>query len=99
MDPISCYIASKDKRIVGFACYNATAKGVFGPLGVAEEERGRGVGEALLRSCMISMREIGYAYAVIGWTDAVKFYEKAVGATVIENTPPETTIYQNLIHM
>ena len=99
MDPISCHIAVKDKQVIGFACYNATAKGVFGPLGVAESERNQRVGEALVRSCMISMRELGYAYAIIGWTGAYKFYERAVGAVVIEGTPPETTVYKNLVSM
>lgn len=47
-NPISCFIAVKDKEIIGFACYEATAKDFFGPTGVTEAARGKGVGTALL---------------------------------------------------
>ena len=30
----TCFIAVKDNDIIGFACYDATAKGYFGPIGV-----------------------------------------------------------------
>lgn len=97
-DPISCYIAVKDEEVIGFACYDATAKGVFGPMGIKETARGKGIGEALLRACLHSMKEKGYAYAAIGWvTDAVEFYKKAVGAEVIEGSLPEKSVYKNLI--
>ena len=96
--PSSCYIAVKDGGVIGFACYDATALGVFGPTGVLAEERGKGIGKALLGKCMISMREKGYGYAIIGWAvDAVKFYEKAVNATVIDGSVPVKSIYKNLI--
>jgi len=29
--PLSCFIATKDKEILGFACYETTAKAYFGP--------------------------------------------------------------------
>jgi len=97
-DPISCYIAVKDKTIIGFACYDTTAKGVFGPMGVTEAFRGKGIGEALLRSCLNSMREKGYAYTVIAWvTDAIPFYKKTVNAEVIEGSSVMNSIYKNLI--
>jgi len=97
-DPSSCYIAVKNCTVVGFACYDATAKGVFGPMGVLESMRGEGVGEVLLRYCLRSMEEKGYAYAIIGWvTDAVGFYEKTVGAELIEGSSPDKSIYKNLI--
>jgi len=97
-NPVSCYIAVKDKAIIGFACYDATALGMFGPTGVLESARGKGVGDALLHTCMDSMREKGYAYAIIGWsTDATEFYKKSVGAEVIEGATPDRSIFQNLI--
>ena len=96
--PSSCYIAVKDGGIIGFACYDATALGVFGPTGVMESARGLGVGKALFGKCLVSMKEKGYAYAIIGWvTDAVDFYKKAVNATVIEDSPPHKSVYKNLI--
>ncbi len=83
--PASCYIAVKDKKVIGFACYEATARGFFGPTAVAECERGKGVGKALLLACLASMRELGYAYAIIGWpaTTAIPFYEKCCGGMMI----------------
>ena len=31
--PISCFIAVKDREIIGFGCYDATAPNYFGPTG------------------------------------------------------------------
>ncbi len=90
-----CWIAEKDGRVVGFACFDATLPGFFGPTGVREDLRGRGVGKALLLRCLISMRERGAAYAVIGWAGPKDFYRKAVGASLIEDSFPGA--YRNRI--
>lgn len=88
-NPISCYIAVRDKKIVGFAAYDATAKNFFGPTGVLPETRGTGIGRALLNKCLISMQEDGYGYAAIGWCDhAAGFYEKCCGAVLIPDSSP-----------
>lgn len=83
--PVSCYIAVKNKQVIGFACYEATARGFFGPTLVKAEERHQGIGKALLLKCLFSMREMGYAYAIIGWPDtkAIPFYEQACGGMMI----------------
>lgn len=88
--PVSCYLAVKDRRIIGFACYDCTAKGFFGPIGVLEEFRGRKIGTALLGRCLTGLWNGGYAYAIIGWPNepAKAFYAKAAGATVIEDSTP-----------
>lgn len=87
--PVSCFIAVHEKQPVGFACYDATSKGFFGPTGVVEAMRGRGIGRALLLAALHAMKEEGYAYAVIGGvSDAAPFYAKTVGATVIEGSAP-----------
>jgi hypothetical protein len=86
--PVSCYLAIDGKNISGFACYDATRKGMFGPEGVGEEYRGRGIGKALLLSCLYAMELAGYAYAVIGWVGPTQFYAKTVGATLIEGSQP-----------
>jgi predicted N-acetyltransferase YhbS len=78
----------KEGAVVGFACYDVTAKGLFGPLGVTESFRGRGIGKALLLKCLLSMREEGYAYAIISWVGAAEFYRRTVGAQVIEDSFP-----------
>ena len=42
--PASCHIATRDGELLGFACFDATAKGMFGPTGTDEKARGLGVG-------------------------------------------------------
>lgn len=93
--PISCVIAAKGNEILGFACYEATCKDYFGPTGVDEQYRGKGIGKALLLRSLIKLKELGYGYAVIGGAGPVKFYEIACGATVIENSIPG--IYKGML--
>jgi len=96
--PVSCFIAVKDKKVIGFACYDVTAKNYFGPTGVLDNCRGNGIGKALLMQCLLAMKESGYGYAIIGGAeDAIGFYKKAVGAIVIEDSVPG--IYRSLIEM
>lgn len=93
--PVTCYIAVRDQELLGFACYDATAKDYFGPTGVLEAERGQGIGLALLLQSMEGLREAGYGYAIIGSAGPVKFYEKCCGAQVIENDEPN--VYSRMI--
>lgn len=94
--PVSCFIAVHKRRVVGFACYDATARGFFGPIGVSEEVRVCGVGGALLRRCLAAMRGEGYGYAIIGGGSGVHgFYEKEAGAVLIPGSDPG--IYERLI--
>jgi predicted GNAT family acetyltransferase len=94
--PVSCYIAVKDKKIVGFACYDATAKNFFGPTGVTSDYRGKGIGRALLLKCLLSMREQDYGYAIIGGVELPgEFYVKTANAVPIDNSFPG--IYGRLI--
>jgi GNAT superfamily N-acetyltransferase len=46
--PPTCFIAVKHQTLLGFACYDATAKGYFGPTGVLQDAQRRGIGKALL---------------------------------------------------
>lgn len=96
-NPITCYIATKNKKVIGFACYEATAKNYFGPTGVQESERCKGIGTVLLNKCLMSMCEMGYGYAIIGWPtkSAISFYEKAVQAQLIEDS--SAGIYKRMI--
>lgn len=93
--PVSCWIAQRGNDILGFACYESTARNFFGPTGTKETERGKGIGKVLLIKSLESLREMGYAYAIIGGVGPVEFYEKAVGAKLIEGS--EVSIYQNLL--
>lgn len=86
--PISCIIAVQTGEIIGFACYDVTSKGFFGPTGVSAQARGKGVGTALLLAALYGLAESGYAYAIIGGAGPVEFYRKTVGAIVIDGSTP-----------
>jgi GNAT superfamily N-acetyltransferase len=86
--PPKCHLAHCSNRLVGFACFDATALGFFGPLAVAAEERGSGIGAALLKAVLIAMRAYGYAYAIIGGVGPAEFYARVAGAVAIPDSTP-----------
>lgn len=86
--PISSFIATKDKKVLGFACYETSGKGYFGPTGVSEDARGMGLGKALLFKTLEAMHAEGHAYAFIGGVGPKEFYAKAVGAIEIPGSDP-----------
>lgn len=94
-----CYISVIDNKIIGFACYDCSGKGYFGPFGVIDEFRGKGVGTELFYACMDAMKVHGYGYAIIGWVDekAKQFYEKVANATYIDFSEPQHTLYKRRI--
>ena len=98
-NPVTCYIATREKELIGFACYEATARNFFGPMAVLESERKKGVGKALLLKALESMRELGYAYAIIGWpaNSAVSFYKKCAGAIMIDEK--SSGVYKRMIEI
>ncbi|HAF94653.1 MAG: GNAT family N-acetyltransferase [Elusimicrobia bacterium GWC2_51_8] len=94
-NPPGIFIAVKNGRMLGFACYDSTARGFFGPIGVAEGERAGGLGKGLLLRTLEAMREAGYGYAIVGWAGPVDFFKKTVGASVIEDSEPG--VYKNMV--
>lgn len=76
------FIAEKDGELAGFAVHDVNNRGLgwFGPTGVEPGMRGRGVGGKLLLASLSDLRRLGYARAIIPWTDALDFYRKAAGA-------------------
>lgn len=84
--PITCFVAVRDNQFIGFSCYDATALGFFGPIGVMQSSQGTGTGKALLFACMLDMKLKGYGYAVIGHTDSPEFYQHCVAATPISDS-------------
>lgn len=87
--PIRCFVAlDADREMRGFACYDTSFRGFFGPTGVDEEFRGKGIGTALLLHSLHAMAELGYAYAVIGHSGADEYYRKTVGAIPIQDSEP-----------
>ena len=86
--PPSAFIAIERDQAVGFACYDCTRRNFFGPTGVAEVARGRGIGQALLLASLYAMRDAGYAYAIVGGAGPAEFYARTVGATEIPGSVP-----------
>lgn len=93
--PATCWIATQDQELLGFACYDVTTKGFFGPTGVDATCRGKGIGKALLLVCLYDMRAQGYGYGIIGAAGPVDFYAKAVGAVAIPDSSPG--VYRGLL--
>ena len=93
--PVTVYIATRDARVIGFAGYECTRRNFFGPTGVVESARGRGIGKALLIVSLWGLRKLGYVYGVIGGAGPVEFYQEAVGAIVIPDSEPG--IYADLL--
>lgn len=75
--PVSAVVALDGDEIIGFAAYEVTAHAFFGPTGVNEAYRGRGIGKALLFESLAGLRGLGYVYGFIGAPGPVDFYLKA----------------------
>jgi len=68
--------------IVGFAAYDVTGPARFGPTGTDPTYRQRGIGGALLKECLRSLRDRGEDIAEIGWAGPIAFYARAVNARI-----------------
>jgi len=86
--PVSCIVAVRDGEVVGFAAYDVACRNFFGPTGVGEGARGKGVGRALLLAALHAQRAQGYAYAIIGGVGPAEYYVRTVGAQPIEGSTP-----------
>jgi ribosomal protein S18 acetylase RimI-like enzyme len=93
--PISLFIAQQGNDLQGFCCYDATARGFVGPIGVLDSARGQGIGAALLLACLHDMRTMGYGYAIAGHVGAPDFFRKVAGATEIPDSTPG--LYANML--
>lgn len=86
--PITLFIAQQGNDIQGFCCYDATARGFVGPIGVADSARSQGIGAALLLACLHDMRTMGYGYAIAGHVGAPEFFRRVAGAIEIPDSTP-----------
>jgi len=93
--PVGCHVAVRDGAILGMACWDATARGFFGPIGTLESERGKGIGAALLLDCLQAMAAHGYGYAVIGGVGPRAFYDRVVRSVEIPDSSPG--LYRGLL--
>lgn len=78
------FLAWKGKHLVGFAGFDCNNKGVgwFGPMGTSPSMQGKGIGKGLLLAVLLDMESRGYGKAIIPWVGPVRFYHKAVGASI-----------------
>ena len=76
------FIASEGEQVTGFAVHDVNNRGLgfFGPTGVAPSMRGRGLGCSLLLASLADLHRMGFARAVIPWTDALEFYRRCAAA-------------------
>ena len=86
--PATCFVAVQEANIIGFACYDATALGFFGPIGVEKSHRNKGTGTALMTACLLDMKLKGYGYAIVGAVKDENYYKNAVGALKIPDSSP-----------
>ena len=93
--PITVYVATIERELVGFSAYECTRRGFFGPTGVVEAAQHKGIGKALLLASLWGLREMGYVYGIIGAAGPVEFYQKTIGAIVIPDSEPG--IYVDLL--
>ena len=61
-----CYVAVKDRELLGFFAIDTPAKGFTGPVGVLPSARRMGISRALGLVGIKAMRNKGYKYAVSG---------------------------------
>jgi GNAT superfamily N-acetyltransferase len=86
--PVSCIVAVRAAEVVGFAAYDVACRNFFGPTGVEEAARGKGIGRALLLAALHAQRAQGYAYAIIGGVGPADYYVRTVGAQLIDGSTP-----------
>jgi len=93
--PVPVWVAVRGNELLGFACYDASAKGFFGPTGVLETAQKQGIGEALLMATLSAMWDAGYAYGVIGDPGPIEWYKKRLDAVEIPGSDPG--IYKGML--
>ncbi len=85
LHPPTTYIAKdSNNEIVGWATHSLFFPGSFGPTGVVESLRGKGIGTELFLWCLWDIKQNGLDTCEIMWVDgdAIKFYSKVVGAYI-----------------
>lgn len=78
------FMAEQEGQMVAFSAHDANNRGLgfFGPAGVAEEMRGRGIGREALLASLRDLRRMGFSETIIAWSAAPEFYRRVCGAEV-----------------
>jgi len=84
-NPPTTYIAKDaNNNIVGWATHSQFFPGSFGPTGVKESLRGKGIGAILFLWCLWDIKQKGLHTSEIMWVEGntIKFYSKVSGAYI-----------------
>jgi len=81
----SVWLAEHEGEIVGFAAYSVLEPDWFGPIGVDQKERGKGIGTVLLYKALNSLRLDGHRLVTIPWTELLFFYSQLPGIIAIRH--------------
>lgn len=72
------------ENIVSFVAFDVVRyPGYFGPMGVAKDNRTKGIGYSLLHRCLKEMKRHGYTEITIVGAGPIEFYERACNALLI----------------
>ena len=90
--PVACFVAIESGKVIGFSVYDSAYRNFFGPTGVDESWRGKGIGKVLLFKALEAIKSLGYAYAIIGVVLALQnFMKKRLGLNSLKVLIPEFT--------
>lgn len=81
-EPIPGHLALAGDAVIGFAVYDVTRPGWFGPIGTAAERRGRSVGTALLHACLFDWQRQGRQRGEIAGIGPLYVYVTACDAAI-----------------
>lgn len=82
-DPKLVFLCVQEEEVIGFVRLGVKGRrGSIDSIGVWEDLRGRGIGSVLLFKALEEMFRRGACECFIGYTGAIRFYEKA-GATMV----------------
>jgi predicted N-acetyltransferase YhbS len=71
-----------DGRVLGTAAHSVNRRGVIGPVAVAPDVQGGGVGARLMAAVLAALSADGLERAEIAWVSTVRFYVRTCGANV-----------------
>lgn len=97
------FVRDRTGAPVGFATYEQRAMrfwwladwleqpdvGIFGPMGIDPALRGKNIGSVVAQKALLSLKEKGFARAIIPAVGPVEFYERCCGAKIVQRLSRE----------
>ena len=82
LDHGSCLVALADGEVAGLVCHTVNRAGWVGPIAVTADQRGRGIGRALLGAACADLRAAGLPDVQIITPTPMEFFARSAGASV-----------------